>query len=129
MDDCDWVVVVVVNLSGVEVAFVVESVDDSGVVVDIDVGVEVVVEVDVTSVEVEEAAAVEKVVELAAADPPVLKGTFCLCIRSNSAADAKESTASSAANRKATGCGRSILDRLQETRWMMVKTAELMLDD
>lgn len=105
--------------------FVVENVDDSGVVVDIEVGVEL----DVSSVEVEETAAVEKVVELAAADPPVLKGTFCLCMRSNSAADAKESTASSAANRIAFDCDRNILNESWNKRCTIVSTGNLSLDD
>ena len=95
-----------------DVGFAVENVDEAGVVVDIEVDVEI----DVSLVEDEEAIAVEKVVELAADDPPVLKGTFCLCMRSNSAADAKESTASSAVNRKVVDCDRNILNRLKESR-------------
>ena len=102
--------VVVVNLSSVDTVFVVENVDEIGVVVDIKVDVDAGVSV----VEVEEATAVEKVLELAADDPPVLKGTFCLCIRSNSAADANESTASSAVKRRAPDRDWNILNQFVE---------------
>ena len=109
--------VVVETFSSVDVTCVVGGVDEAGVIVDIELGVEVVV----SSVEVEEATAVEKVVELAADDPPVLSGTFCLCMRSNSAADTKESTASSAVNRKAIDCDRNILVACREEEWTMVR--------
>ena len=121
-----------------EVAFVVEEVDESGMIVEVEVevgvgvnvDVDVGVGVDISITDVEGAAADEARVALDTAEAPVLKGTFCLCMRSNSAADAKESTASSAENMKAVDCDRSIFECWIETNTTpMFKTAEPMLDD